>query len=433
MVAPSPSAAQIRTAARAANTAPVGVLTRLLLGPLALPDHLGPRHTLLAVCPNSKAVIRAALHAAQEARTPLLYAATLNQVDRDGGYTGWTPAAFASFVAEEADRRDLDVPIFLGLDHGGPWGKDDHVTQGLDCATAMAETKRSLKACVSAGYDLLHLDPAAGPPDADPPLPVDTLVDRTVELMRHAESVRQARGRGPIAYEVGTDETRGGLQTEDRMRTFLRRLRDALEHHDLPRPSFVVGDVGTTLDADRFDAERAERFADAADAEMGALVKGHYTDDVATPSDYPLSGMGGANVGPGLSAVEARAVRNLAALEEALGGASDAVEVLRTAVVESGRWKKWLHSTERGEPFEALPDDRKQWLVNTGSRYVWSRADVKRARAQLYENVAPYRDAEAYVQWRIKSAILRYMHAFNLIGLSDRLSDHLPDVPQDGS
>jgi len=428
MISSPPSADRLRAVARASGTSPVAVLSRLLLGPLADRDRPGTRHTLLAVCPNSEAVARAALRAAQEAGTPLLYAATLNQVDRDGGYTGWTPDTLATFVAEEGERLGVEVPVLLGLDHGGPWAKDAHGFDDLDAETAMSEAKRSIAACVAAGYDLLHLDPGSGPPDA--PLPIETLVDRTVTLLQHAETVRRAEDRPPIAYEVGTDEARGGLQSEERVRTFLRCLRSALDAHDLPRPSFVVGDLGTTLDAGHFDADRARRLVAAAADEMGALVKGHYTDDVDTPSDYPLSGVGGANVGPGLSAVEAEAVRNLVALETRLGANSGVTDALRSAVVESGRWQKWLHPEEQGRSFTDLLDDRQRWLINTGSRYVWADPDVAAARARLYENVAPYRDAEAYVLWRLKTAILHYMHAFNLIGLTDRLLDTLSE---DGS
>jgi hypothetical protein len=134
-------------------------------------------------------------------------------------------------------------------------------------------------------------------------------------------------------------------------------------------------------------------------------------------------------VGPGLSAVEAEAVRNLVDLETRLGANSGMADALRTAVVESGRWRKWLHPEEQGRSFENLPDDRQRWLVNTGSRYVWAHTDVQSARARLYDNVAPYRDAEAYVLWRLKTAILHYMHAFNLIGLTEKLDEHLPHPP----
>ena len=417
---------RLRAVARARDASPAAVLTQCLLGPLSAPDRPGPRHTLLAVCPTSRAVTRAALLAAQEARTPLFYAATLNQVDRDGGYTGWTPDAFTAFVADAKDQLNVGVPVFLGLDHGGPWAKDAHAAMRLSADAAMREAKRSITACIDAGYDLLHLDPAASPAGTSAtPLSIGTLVDRTVALLQHAEAVRAARNRPPLAYEVGTDEARGGLQSADRLRSFLRRLGSALDARDLPRPSFVVGDLGTRLDSGRFDADRARRFVTAA-AEVDVLVKGHYTDDVNAPAAYPLNGVGGANVGPGLSAVEANAVRGLVDLESRLGAESGVVEALRTAVVESGRWTKWLRPDEEGTAFADLPDDRQRWLVNTGSRYVWTTPEVQAARDALYERVAPYRNAEAFVQWRLKTAILHYMHAFNLVGLTDQLGEHLP-------
>jgi hypothetical protein len=87
-------------------------------------------------------------------------------------------------------------------------------------------------------------------------------------------------------------------------------------------------------------------------------------------------------------------------------------------VVESGRWTKWLHPDEEEQPFDALAADRQQWLIRTGSRYIWTDPRVQKARRQLYANVSSYRDADAYVVWRIKTAILSYFHAFNLIGLN---------------
>jgi tagatose-1,6-bisphosphate aldolase non-catalytic subunit AgaZ/GatZ len=432
MSSPSLPFTRLHTAAERAGLAPAALLVNLLRGPLAdSSSHPGARHTLLAVCPNSEAVARAALRAAQEANTPLLYAATLNQVDRDGGYTGWTPATFADFVRAETERLDLEVPILLGLDHGGPWKKDTHRRDDLAYETTMQEVKRSITACVEAGYDLLHLDPTVDrrlPPDE--PVPLDAIVERTIELMRHAEDARRAADRPAIAYEVGTEEVSGGLQSADRFESFLDRLDEALRAHDLPSPSFVVGDVGTTLAGEDFDADRARRLTAVATDRIGALLKGHYTDDVAAPEAYPLSGMGGANVGPGLSAVEATALRELGTLEERLDQTSGLPDALRDAVVDSGRWRKWLSGEEDGQPFEALPEERQRWLVDTGSRYVWADSAVKAARERLYDHVAPYRDADAYVQWRLKTAILHYMHAFNLIDLTDRVMEALPeDVP----
>jgi len=392
-------------------------------------------HTLLAVCPTSPAVVRAALRAADRADAPLLYAATLNQVDRDGGYTGWTPQRFADFVQTEAERMEVDVPVVLGLDHGGPWKKDRHVLEGLSYDRTQAEVRTSIAACIDAGYELLHLDPTSDRrlPDGEAPSP-EHIAERTIELLRFSEDVRRERGLAPLAYEVGTEETGSGLDEQDRFQSFLDCLRAELEATGLPAPAFVVGDVGTRLDTVQFDADRAQTLARTARTEMGALVKGHYTDDVEDLTAYPMSGVGGANVGPGLAAVELAALSDLVDLEARLDASSGFQEALREAVVTSGRWRKWVDTTalDAGADadrlraaFDALPPDRQRWLVATGSRYVWSRPAVQEARARLYENVAPYREARAYVEWQIETEITRYLHAFHLVGVLDRLRDWL--------
>ena len=50
----------------------------------------GIPRTLFAACPNSLAVIKSSLRAAKRNNAPIKFAATLNQVDQDGGYTGMT-------------------------------------------------------------------------------------------------------------------------------------------------------------------------------------------------------------------------------------------------------------------------------------------------------------------------------------------------------
>ena len=64
--------------------------------------------TLLAVCPNSEAVLEAAVKSAAFNRSILLFAATLNQVDIDGGYTCWTPREFVSKMQAYAKKYSWD-------------------------------------------------------------------------------------------------------------------------------------------------------------------------------------------------------------------------------------------------------------------------------------------------------------------------------------
>ena len=399
----------------------VGWVAELLLGPLA---H---QHTLLAVCPNSEAVTRAALEAAAEVNAPLLFAATLNQVDLDGGYTGWTPATLARFVADELARLDLHIPVVLGLDHGGPWKKDLHARNRLSFAETVQAVLRAIEACLDAGYGLLHLDPTVDlelPPGT--PVPIPRIVERTVALLRHAETYRLRRNLPPVAYEVGTEEVGGGLQAEARMAEFLDRLWTALDREGLPHPIFVVGDIGTRLDTRTFDFERACRL-DALVRRYGALIKGHYTDDVDRLDLYPKAGIGGANVGPGLAAIEFEALEVLVDEARRRGLSVTFDQAIRRAVVESGRWTKWLQPEEKGRPFEALDPERQRWLVATGSRYVWTHPAVLQARRELYEALAPWLDADAFVRERIKARLMDYFRAFNLIDFNERLKAFLPE------
>ena len=384
-------------------------------------DH-DMRATLLAVCPNSEAVARAALGAAQEANAPALFAATLNQVDEDVSYTGFTPASLMDFLRDEADRIGFSGPILVGLDHGGPWQKDRHVLDELSYAAAMRAVKRSIEACLDAGYAHLHIDPTIDRrlPEEETPA-IDWVVDRTVELMAHAEQYRERHDHPPVSYEVGTDEV-GPIDLEE-IGQLMERLEAALRRSGLADawPCFIVGRVGTELHTGHFDAEAARALRRRTEP-YGALVKGHYTDYVDRPEAYPIAGMGGANVGPGLADVEYRAVQRLVDLEEQLGGTSGFEEVVHAAVVESGRWKKWLRDDEQGRPFDALDPERQAWLLRTGSRYVWADPAVRSARSALYQNVSAYRDPDAFVHWRIKTAILEYTHAFNLVDFNERVT-----------
>ena len=79
-------------------------LTENILKQIAtLEAETGIKRTLFAVCPNSTSVIKAAFRAAKRNNAPIKFAATLNQVDGDGGYTGLTQREFIKLLTIEAD------------------------------------------------------------------------------------------------------------------------------------------------------------------------------------------------------------------------------------------------------------------------------------------------------------------------------------------
>ena len=379
--------------------------------------------TLLAVCPNSDAVLEAAVKVAARTGTPMLFATTLNQVDRDGGYTGWTPEAYVARMRELAEKHGCASPLYPCLDHGGPWLKDAHAGAGLGLAEAMDEVKRSITACLEAGYDLLHVDPTVDRTMArDEPLDVGVVAERTVELVEHAEAERRRLALPPIAYEVGTEEVAGGLANTESFERFIELLDGALEERGLADawPAFVVGKVGTDLHTSLFDPETAARLR-AIVAPRGSLIKGHYTDWVDNPEAYPASGMGGANIGPEFTVDEADALRVLCDYEAMLARSepltpSHFFEALTDAVVYSGRWQKWLQPDEP-EDFDALTSERRHWLVASGARYVWTEPPVVEARSHLYENLVPVMgDPHGWVVDRVAMSIENYVRAFGLFG-----------------
>ena len=210
---------------------------------------------------------------------------------------------------------------------------------------------------------------------------------------------------------------------------FLAGLRVGLESVGLAHawPCFIVGKVGTDLHTTTFDPESARRLYERV-VSLGSLIKGHYTDWVANPADYVATGMGGANVGPEFTATELVALHKLCDREAQLAegklglSPSDFTVTLKTAVVDSNRWRKWLTLDEVGLGFDKLASARQEWLVATGARYVWTDPRVLAARKRLYGILTPeLADPNAFIVDHIAQSIQRYVDAFNL-------KDSLPRV-----
>jgi D-tagatose-1,6-bisphosphate aldolase subunit GatZ/KbaZ len=390
--------------------------------------------TILAACPNSEAVTKASIRAAHLAAAPIKFAATLNQVDLDGGYTRWTQAQFMDLIREEVKKTGFQGPVVVALDHGGPWLKDKQTLERWPLERAMQGVKDSLAACIDAGYDLLHVDPTVDKTlPAGKTIAIETVVARTLELIAHAENHRRSKGLPRISYEVGTEEVHGGLADMNVFRAFLRGLKEGLAALGLGDvwPCFVVGKVGTDLHTTLFDPATARTLVAVA-AEWGSFIKGHYSDSVDNPQDYPKSGMGGANVGPEFTEAEYQALKDLSRKEEELvkngrlPKASGMLQTLENAVVRSGRWEKWRQPAEAGKPFAELTPQRREWLVRTGCRYIWTEPDVAAARAGLYRGLAGQGiAAEDLVIDEIVQVMSKYFRTFNLEGSTARIEREL--------
>jgi D-tagatose-1,6-bisphosphate aldolase subunit GatZ/KbaZ len=390
----------------------------------------GVNRTIFAACPNSISVIKAALRSAKRWNSPIKFAATLNQVDTDRGYTNLNQKEFVNTIKFEAERLNLNVPIIIAVDHGGPWLKDLHTREKWSFDETYRAVKKSFEASVEAGYDLIHVDPtiditlAAGQH-----INIETVAAHTIDLVDYTERFRLSVGFPRIAFEVGTEEVHGGLADMETFRKFLRLVKTGLAERGLSYvwPCFVVGKVGTDLHTTTFDPNTARELTKVA-REYGSVIKGHYTDGVSNPQAYPLSGMGAANVGPEFTITEYNGLTELEKLEKhyfdegKIARCSDIGVILQNAVVQSGRWKKWIQPGEDAENFENIPLGRQQWLISTGCRYIWQNADVLAARAHLYYNLESHGIlAEEIVLSNIECAMDKYFAAFNLKNLNDLL------------
>lgn len=146
---------------------------------------------------------------------------------------------------------------------------------------------------------------------------LDVVVERTIELLAHAEAERARLGLPPVSYEVGTEEVHGGLADFDNFDRFLAGLEAGL---------------------------KAAGLAHAWPASSWARS--------APTSAIPSSMRSPAGCMSGSRRCE------LCARERAYGRDSGFEKALKAAVVESNRWRKWLTPDEAGRRFDELAPER---------------------------------------------------------------------------
>lgn len=130
-------------------------------------NKAGHHAGIYSCCSANPDVIRAVLARARKTKTVVLIESTSNQVNQDGGYTGMTPADFATFVRGLAKEQGLAWHnVLLGGDHLGPLPWVD-----LPEEEAMARAEELVRACVLAGYGKIHLDTSMRVATDDPNAP----------------------------------------------------------------------------------------------------------------------------------------------------------------------------------------------------------------------------------------------------------------------
>jgi tagatose-1,6-bisphosphate aldolase non-catalytic subunit AgaZ/GatZ len=313
--------------------------------------------TLLGIGPMSKTLIKAVFLLAKNKDFPIMFIASRNQVDvteLGGGYVcNWNQKEFCDTIDKIAKEVEFDGLYYKCRDHGGPWQRDNERNAKLPEDKAMELAKKSYLEDLINGFDLLHIDPTKDPYVKGKIVPMEDVLRRTIELIDYIERERMSRNLPPIGYEVGTEETNGGLTSEETYEKFIKILTSELSKRKLPTPLFIVGQTGTltrlTENIGNFSSANAKKLADIAMKYNVGLKEhnGDYLDDYIL-LEHPKLGVTGMNVAPEFGTVETKAYLQLTKVEEQLyilgiiKEKSRLAEVLIEESVKSERWRKWM-------------------------------------------------------------------------------------------
>lgn len=285
------------------------------------------RATMIGIGPMSHTLIKASMLLAKEKDFPLMFIASRNQVDADelgGGYVcNWDQKRFAEAIAQVAKENNFDGLYYLCRDHGGPWQRDNERNAHLPEKEAMELGKKSYKYDLENGFDLLHIDPTKDPYIVGKVIDMNVNINRTIELIETAENERKAMGLPSVSYEVGTEETNGGLTSSENYEAFIKKLNEKLDEKNLPHPAFIVGNTGTltrlTENVGHVDPASCKNLSAIAKKYHVGLKEhnGDYLDDVIL-LQHPAWGVTAMNVAPEFGTVETQAYLKLSEVEDSL-------------------------------------------------------------------------------------------------------------------
>jgi hypothetical protein len=391
--------------------------------------------TMLGIGPMSINLIKASLLLAKRKDFPLMYIASRNQVDANefgcGYVCSWTQDTFAQTIKEAAEECSFNGFYYLCRDHGGPWQRDKERNDKLPIPEAMALGKKSYLYDLKAGFDLLHIDPTKIP-STEGIASMDFVLDKTVELIEYCEETRKNLYLPPVAYEVGTEETNGGITSIDAYNTFITTLIEKLKLKNLPLPTFIVGNTGTltrlTENIGKYSIEQTMALSRVARSHGVGLKEhnGDYLSDFILGLHPPI-GVTATNVAPEFGVVETRTLLLLSKIEEyyknegMIDKKSDFQEVFKNASINSEHWRKWMIGEKKDYTIKEIRDDpqTEALIVNISGHYTFNNEDVKSETDRMYKNLEKLgmRPHNIVIN-KIMGSIERYVDYFNLEGIS---------------
>ncbi len=395
----------------------------------------GEQFTLLGVGPMSKTFLDAALELAGEKDFPLMLIASRNQVDSDefghGYVCGWDQDRFVADVEKAAEAVGFDGLVYLCRDHGGPWQRDEERAAKLPVEEAMAICKRSYIHDMESGFDLLHIDPTKDP-HITGTVPLDLVLERTIDIIDELEAYRREKGLPEIGYEAGTEETNGGLTSVEAFGNFIDELVARMAKRGLQPPEFVVGQTGTltrlTENVGHFNRQNAAVLSASA-AKHGVGVKEHNGDYLRDSIllEHPYIGVTAMNVAPEFGVVETRAYLAMAEVEREnipQERCSRLAEVMAEHAVKSQRWRKWVIGDTVGATVEEVlrNSELTKQITDICGHYTYEIPEVSEQLERLMANLKSIGiDGRKYTMYKLKESLDRYAFCFGMYGLTSRL------------
>ncbi|HTU64345.1 MAG TPA: D-tagatose-bisphosphate aldolase, class II, non-catalytic subunit [Steroidobacteraceae bacterium] len=355
-----------------------------------------------SICCAHPIVLEASLrHASTHGDDLVLFEATCNQVNQDGGYTGMTPVDFVAFVHGIADKVGFDAArIALGGDHLGP-----NPWTHLPAAAAMDKAEVMVAAYVAAGFRKIHLDCSMSCQGDPVPLPEAEIVKRAVRLAKAAElAAASANDSQKPVYVIGTEVPVPGGATESIEGLAVTSPQAALATIEAHRQAFVsagLGDAWSRVIASvvqpgvEFDHHnvidygppKARSLSDAITAVPNMVYEAHSTDYQTRDALRALvqDHFAILKVGPGLTFAMREALWALDAIDQEITPEHQQAH-LRDTVLERMRdqpkyWEKYYHGN--GKP---LTVDL-QYSLSDRVRYYWPDAVIEKARVRLFDNL----------------------------------------------
>jgi len=362
---------------------------------------------ITSICCAHPIVIEASLrHALKHGDGLVLFEATCNQVNQDGGYTGMTPVDFVNFVRGIARHVRFDnARIVLGGDHLGP-----NPWTSLSADAAMAKAEVMVGAYVAAGFRKIHLDCSMSCAGDPTPLPEAEIVRRAVRLCGAAEAAHalvptNGPGGEPPVYVIGTEVPVPGGATEAIEGLAVTAPQAALATIEAHRQAFISAGLAGAWDrviasvvqpGVEFDHHNvvayghrdAQALSHAITAVPGMVFEAHSTDYQTRGALRTLvkDHFAILKVGPGLTFAMREALWALDAIDQQLVPENQQAR-LRDTVLERMRerpqyWERYYHGAGKQLTVDL------QYSLSDRVRYYWPDPVIERARVKLFDNLS---------------------------------------------